>query len=155
MAKKKKTQLKPVTRGFATTSVPKKVVEAEPVEEETLVATTSSAGEIQNAASDAQVSDAAGVVEGVDGSLDPGQAEERALQGIVDKFQEKVEREIVRAVKDFFWKGRRQLDEGEDKALLKLAVTYGTLRRLGFSEKTVEECLKAINGVDLDEAYDW
>ncbi|THU91743.1 P-loop containing nucleoside triphosphate hydrolase protein [Dendrothele bispora CBS 962.96] len=186
MAKKKKTQLKPVTRGFATTSVPKKVVEAEPVEEETLVATTSSAGEIQNAASDAQVSDAAGVVEGVDGSLDPGQAEERALQGIVDKFQEKVEREIVRAVKTVeqekrFSKsfptlevdsllvqrildlvamfdsneGRRQLDEGEDKALLKLAVTYGTLRRLGFSEKTVEECLKAINGVDLDEAYDW
>jgi len=29
------------------------------------------------------------------------------------------------------------------------------LRRLGFSEARVEECLRVIQGVDLDEAYEW
>ena len=38
---------------------------------------------------------------------------------------------------------------------MRLAVTYGILRRLGFSEERVEECLRAIPGVDLDEAYEW
>jgi len=51
--------------------------------------------------------------------------------------------------------GKKQPDEGQEKALLKIAVTYGTLRRLGFSESRVEDCLKAIDGVDLEEAYDW
>lgn len=36
-----------------------------------------------------------------------------------------------------------------------MAITYGVLRRLGFSESRVEECLRSIQGVDLDEAYDW
>ena len=39
--------------------------------------------------------------------------------------------------------------------MVRLAVTYGVLRRLGFSEERVEECLRSINGVDLDEAFDW
>jgi ATP-dependent RNA helicase DHX29 len=43
----------------------------------------------------------------------------------------------------------------EEKALTRLAVTYGILRRLGFSEDRVEQCLRAIPGVDLDEAYEW
>jgi ATP-dependent RNA helicase DHX29 len=43
----------------------------------------------------------------------------------------------------------------EEKALTRLAVTYGILRRLGFSEERVEQCLRAIPGVDLDEAYEW
>lgn len=29
------------------------------------------------------------------------------------------------------------------------------MRRLGFSEERVEECLRAISGVDLEEACDW
>lgn len=47
------------------------------------------------------------------------------------------------------------MDEPEDKAIVRLAITYGVLRRLGFSEDRVEECLKAINGVDVDEAFEW
>jgi ATP-dependent RNA helicase DHX29 len=43
----------------------------------------------------------------------------------------------------------------EEKALTKLAITYGVLRRLGFSEVRVEECLKAIRGTGLEEAYEW
>ena len=50
---------------------------------------------------------------------------------------------------------RRPLEDSEDKALAKLGVTYGVLRRLGFSEDRVEECLRSISGVDLDEAYEW
>lgn len=51
--------------------------------------------------------------------------------------------------------GNFQFEEPEDKVLGKLAVTYGVLRRLGFSEARVEECLKSINGVSLEDAYDW
>lgn len=43
----------------------------------------------------------------------------------------------------------------EEKALARLAITYGVLRRLGFQEDRVEECIRAINGVDLEEAADW
>ena len=51
--------------------------------------------------------------------------------------------------------GRKSLDESEDKSIARLAVTYGVLRRLGFLEDRVMECLHAIHGVELDEAYDW
>lgn len=51
--------------------------------------------------------------------------------------------------------GNKSIDEPEEKALFRLAITYGVLRRLGFTESRVEECLKAIGGVDLDDAYDW
>ena len=47
------------------------------------------------------------------------------------------------------------LDDSEEKVLTRLAITYGTLRRLGFSDARVEECLQAIPGVDTDEAYEW
>ena len=47
------------------------------------------------------------------------------------------------------------LNEPEDKALQKLAITYGILRRLGFSEDRVLECLRQIRGVELDEATEW
>lgn len=43
----------------------------------------------------------------------------------------------------------------QDKALTRLGITYGVLRRLGFSESRVEECLRSIAGIGLDEAYDW
>jgi ATP-dependent RNA helicase DHX29 len=51
--------------------------------------------------------------------------------------------------------GKRPLDESEDKAIARLAITYGVLRRLGFSDTRVDECLNAIDGVDLEEAYEW
>jgi len=51
--------------------------------------------------------------------------------------------------------GKKPLDEPEDKAIARLGITYGVLRRLGFSEARVNECLNAINGVDLEEAYEW
>lgn len=47
------------------------------------------------------------------------------------------------------------IDEPGEKVITRLAITYGTLRRLGFSEDVVEECLRSINGVELDEAYQW
>jgi hypothetical protein len=37
----------------------------------------------------------------------------------------------------------------------RLGITYGVLRRLGFSQDKVDECLRAIQGVDLEEAYEW
>jgi hypothetical protein len=50
---------------------------------------------------------------------------------------------------------KKPFEEMEEKAIAKLGVTYGVLMRLGFPETKVEECLRRINGVDLDEAYDW
>jgi hypothetical protein len=52
-------------------------------------------------------------------------------------------------------KVRKPFDEVEDKAIAKLGVTYCVLRRLGFSESRVLECLRTISGVELEEAYDW
>lgn len=49
----------------------------------------------------------------------------------------------------------KSIDEPEEKAVVRLAITYGVLRRLGFSEARVEECLRAISGVDMDEAFGW
>ena len=51
--------------------------------------------------------------------------------------------------------GKRLVDESEEKAIARLGITYGVLRRLGFSEERVEECLRTINGVNLQEAFDW
>jgi hypothetical protein len=51
--------------------------------------------------------------------------------------------------------GKKPLDEPEDKAIARLGITYGVLRRLRFSEARVNECLNAINGVDLEDAYEW
>lgn len=47
------------------------------------------------------------------------------------------------------------MDVSEEKAVAKLGITYGVLRRLGFSEERVEECLRSIRGIELEEAYDW
>lgn len=51
--------------------------------------------------------------------------------------------------------GKRPFQESEDKAVVRLGISYGVLRRLGFSEARVQECLHAMLGVDLDEAYEW
>ncbi|KAJ4483983.1 P-loop containing nucleoside triphosphate hydrolase protein [Lentinula lateritia] len=183
MAKKKKTQLKPVARGFATISVPKKVAEVE------------SEDPLSQPPLDDQESAEALLTENSNGSkeqqnvqdeFDLDKVEEQSLQNLVDRYQEKTEKEIVRNVKaievdrrfsktlpsieldssiidrvlDFAKElqvneGKKTLEESEEKAVTKLAITYGVLRRLGFTEERVTECLTDINGVDLEEAYDW
>ncbi|KIK71157.1 hypothetical protein GYMLUDRAFT_66365 [Collybiopsis luxurians FD-317 M1] len=188
---KKKTKLKPVARGFATTSVPKKVVEPE-------IEDTSSS----NVSADERKVEDLRAVENGSGhraseqpgqdEFDPDKVEEQSLQNLVDKYQEKTEKEIARynfcaansiaieldrrfsktlptleldpimverildLAKDLQTnEGRKMLDETEEKTVTKLGITYGVLRRLGFTEERVEECLTSINGVDLDEAYEW
>ena len=47
------------------------------------------------------------------------------------------------------------IEEPEEKVIPQLAITYGVLRRIGHSEETVEECLRSISGVDLQQAYEW
>lgn len=47
------------------------------------------------------------------------------------------------------------MDEPEEKLLVRLGLTYGILRRLGFSDARVVQCLHSVHGVDFEEAYDW
>ena len=104
MAKKKKLQLKPsAARGFATQSVPKKVVElqAEPEidQDPSSAAATpesASASETLFRASDSK-SSAVGTPQADE--FDPDRAEQQSLQNLVDKFQERTEKEVVRTVK--------------------------------------------------------
>lgn len=95
MAKKKKSQLKPVARGFATTSVAKKVEpepEVDPAEE-------------SPAAPGANAGDPSGLSAADNSSTQPDSlstqfnAQEQALQDLVDKFQDRVEKDITRAIK--------------------------------------------------------
>ncbi|KAI1797739.1 P-loop containing nucleoside triphosphate hydrolase protein [Ganoderma leucocontextum] len=177
--KKKKTQLKPVARGFATTSVPKKAVEP-PKDPETSPdhndeASAQPNGQSTDAATTGQAAKAP--------ALSPP---DQAMQNFIDKFQDKVEKEIVRTVKSIDQERRfsdtllrldldpafvdrvlqlaleyessessKSIDEPEEKAIVRLAITYGVLRRLGFSEARAGECLRAISGVDMDEAFEW
>ena len=88
MAKKKKA-LKPVVRGFATVSVPKKPVPSEQPQD-----TTEDAGDPPSV----QSSDTP-TVSVVPPQTDLAVLEESALQAIVEKFQDKTEKDIVRGVK--------------------------------------------------------
>lgn len=89
MAKKKKTQLKPVARPFATASVPKKV---DPVPEE-----------VQEVQEEPPILDnnvdGKGDVAVVSDEVKALMEEEQVLQGLVDKLQDKTEKEINRNVK--------------------------------------------------------
>ncbi|KAJ6575250.1 P-loop containing nucleoside triphosphate hydrolase protein [Mycena capillaripes] len=183
MAKKKKSQLKPVVRGFATTSVPKKAVLEETVEDDSH--TSSAAEEEKSTIEDGP--NAGGVTTQIaNDEFDPEKVEEQSLQNLVDSKQDKMSQEIARSVKAIeldrrysktlprleldpvlidrilslvaesdIGDGRKPPEESEDKAIGKLGITYGVLRRIGFTEERVEECLRAIRGVELDEAYDW
>lgn len=90
MAKKKKTQLKPVARGFATTSTPsksaKEEIETEPVSTEPGVEEAQSGPDAN--AQGAASAEASGPSE-----------EDNFLQSLVDKWQDKTEREIARLIK--------------------------------------------------------
>ncbi|KAK0456451.1 P-loop containing nucleoside triphosphate hydrolase protein [Armillaria borealis] len=165
MAKKKKTQVKPVVRGFATTSVPKKVEKV--VEPEEVADSPSTQKLPLEQPESLDLVKKGGSEEEPTDEFDPEKVEEQSLQNLVDKLQEKTEREIVRTVKAVEQErrysktlpslelnpvlverilglvldsraseGKRQIDEPEDK------------------EKVVE-CLEAIPGIELEEAYDW
>lgn len=99
MAKKKKTQLRPVARGFATTSVPKKVVEPQLNLDEQLP-------ETEDTADNEDALLAANGIRGGDTNIhelsidgfDPEKVEEQSLQNLIDRYQEKTEKEITRWV---------------------------------------------------------
>ncbi|KAJ6519955.1 P-loop containing nucleoside triphosphate hydrolase protein [Mycena sanguinolenta] len=184
MAKKKKTQLKPVVRGFATTSVKSKKVLEEEEATDVKRDTSSATEEKKSGENGLKVAEVA--KEAATDEFDPEKVEEQSLQNLVDSKQDKVTQEISRAIKAIeidrrysktlprlsidpvlidrilslvveadLAEGRKPLEESEDKAIGKLGVTYGVLRRIGFSHQRVDECLRAIKGVELDEAYDW
>ncbi|KAF8898608.1 P-loop containing nucleoside triphosphate hydrolase protein [Infundibulicybe gibba] len=164
MAKKKKTQLKPVDRGFATISVPKKVI---PIEED--MDRQPEVANIENKAVDViYTEDTSPSTPQTHGDgFDPDLVEEQSLQNLIDKFQEKTEREITRigfrlaeriialSLISEGSKGRKMIDEPEERVIARLGITYGVLRRLGFSDSRVEECLRSIDGIDLEDAYEW
>ncbi|KAI0274610.1 hypothetical protein BC834DRAFT_1069 [Gloeopeniophorella convolvens] len=183
MPKKKKTQLKPVARGFSVTSVPKKPSLLSDNPEVT--AAQSEAGTPKEGILQAETTQQAhGSAEGVASSHQT--AEEQSMQDLIDKLQEKAEKEIVRMVKAIETDRRlsgslpladldarivnqilsmareprsseatRLTDDSDDKVLARLGITYGVLRRLGYTEDVVERCLRAIDSIDLDDAYEW
>lgn len=111
MAKKKKTQLKPVARGFATTSLPKKVVPAQEEEETTSCATPEQGGVTPESGSGAEAALPNGPGEQIKAQapdeFDPEKVEEQSLQNLVDKLQEKTEKDIKRTVKVITYISRR------------------------------------------------
>jgi ATP-dependent RNA helicase DHX29 len=108
MAKKKKNQLKPVARPFATASVPKKAgIEEEAPDDDP---TSRSGGRVDAKESpDAAEGDSSergrakiANVEGVSEEVKALKVEEATLQALVDKLQDKTEKEITRAIKVHF-----------------------------------------------------
>lgn len=100
MPKKKKTQLKPVARGFATTSVPKKIPQ-DPILD--TCPTTSSS--IEPSTEDQSIDTVKGLGTATIASneeFDPDLVDEQSLQNLIDKFQEKTEKEIVRYRQKYF-----------------------------------------------------
>lgn len=88
MARKKKT-LKPVARGFATVSVPKKPAPPEQPQDIVVDAEDPSGAQSPDTPTASVVSP----------QTDPAVLEESALQAIVEKFQDKTEKDTVRSVK--------------------------------------------------------
>ena len=93
MPKKKRTQLKPVARGFATTSVPKKVL-PDPIMD-TSPATSSSIQSIPEDPTDT-VKGLGTTTTSSNEEFDPDSVDEQSIQNLIDKFQERTEKEIVR-----------------------------------------------------------
>ena len=95
MPKKKRTQLKPVARGFATTSVPKKVL-SDPIVD----ACPATSSPIQFAPEDQSTDTVKGLdtttTTAANEEFDPDLVDEQSIQNLVDKFQEKTEKEIIR-----------------------------------------------------------
>ncbi|KAJ9126395.1 hypothetical protein QFC24_002133 [Naganishia onofrii] len=96
MAKKKKTALKPVARGFATTSQPKKVV-PEAVSEEPPAIDDPAQDQNDTHTKDNKPQDGQ-TGEGVDWEDDP-KLEEGIYQGYVERLQERGDREVAKIMK--------------------------------------------------------
>lgn len=170
--KKKKTQIKKVERGYATTSIPKKAPTAAPPAEESAEAPDTREENVEK-------SDAIPSVSAQDENV-------AVLQRLVDKFQEKTEKEITRTLKSIDYDKRmaktfplldvdqtvvdevieliaagysqdklKLPDMPRDKLTSQIGITYGVLRRLGFSEELVLKCLRESSGVELEQALDW
>ena len=105
MAKKKKSQLKPVARGFATTSVPKKLTTSVEEPSPQIDGISSEVSHALSGDSTSRVVVTESTVEvtsseGLSGlEYDSEKAEEQSLQSLVDKYQEKTEKEITRTIK--------------------------------------------------------
>lgn len=101
MAKKKKTQLKPVARGFATTSVAKKVTPDVEDEVNEKSAASTPGADAQAPSTLAGGDPNAGQLGLAGPSL---RSEDQQLQSYVDKYQDRVEKDITRTIKAWcFW----------------------------------------------------
>lgn len=101
MAKKKKTALKPVARGFATTSQPKKVVVEPELEDVAVPEDDTSRTDPQGALVDANGingQSSGEAAEGLDWE-DDSKLEEGIYQGYVERLQEKGDREVAKILK--------------------------------------------------------
>ena len=98
MAKKKKASLKPVVRGFATTSVPKKIVpvEGDPDAEPSVAGSVDE--EVAKSENGSTCTSATPAPAPSD-EFDPDKVEEQSLQNLVDRLQTTTEKDIVRTVK--------------------------------------------------------
>ncbi|KAH0838412.1 P-loop containing nucleoside triphosphate hydrolase protein [Lanmaoa asiatica] len=168
MPKKRKTQLKPVARGFATTSIPKKAIQADEI-----------APSADEAPSDSLVTEAGEALADHQAALrgvlrdskkfGVEQDEQQFLQIMAIEVDKRISRgfntvevdpvlveEILHLhLQEETSRARHHADPNKEKAATRLAVTYGILRRLGFSEDWVEQCLRSMTGIELDEALDW
>jgi ATP-dependent RNA helicase DHX29 len=93
--KKKKTQLKPIARGFATTSQPKKIAKEDPVEPESTASLLRPDDTRSESHTDQVVDGKSSVVASIS-EIDTDVAEEQFLQNLVEKLQDKTEKEIIR-----------------------------------------------------------
>jgi ATP-dependent RNA helicase DHX29 len=116
MAKKKKTQLKPVARGFATTSVPKKAV---PVEEDAEASSVNGNLEEEILKTDNGPTSSTAPAEAQTDEFDPNKVEEQSLQNLVDRLQSTTEKDIVRTVKVYQSMPRATLYSGSSSRLSK------------------------------------
>jgi ATP-dependent RNA helicase DHX29 len=95
MPKKKRTQLKPVARGFATTSVPKKVL-PDPVVDNSPATSSSIQSAPENPTDAVKGLGTTTTTTTSNEEFDPDLVDEQSIQNLIDKFQERTEKEIVR-----------------------------------------------------------
>lgn len=169
MPKKKKTQLKPVERGFATSSIPKKTV----AEEEKSVAPQSSTEE-------PPLTEYSKGHEPSTQKNSHSEADNVSL--FLDKYQDKVNKEVTRLLKSVEFDRNvsstyeridlysTHIDDiislmekispcvqtaSEDKSMPQMGMIYDVLRKLGFDEERVSQCLRMVDVLDIDAAYEW
>jgi len=94
MAKKKKTQLKPVARGFATTSLPKKIIPTLEVFPDNPDLLESLKPDASNPATEENGTASPAVAANEDSNHN--NVEEQYIQSLLDKFQDKTDKEVLR-----------------------------------------------------------